>query len=184
LTNLIREGVSQHTTPSFWDQHGWGVLKRLYGTNTLQSQFEVTSCNQSTKHDNSRRDFATTTRAIDPFSSSSELDQYNANVFSSQNSSEWDESQSIAHHDPIEPSFATYPQAAAAIGNHKAPLAPKQELGGSQANSRGQHSSPISGTYALRTPRGKITSIACESCRKRKSKVRCRGFGIVTLNNK
>jgi hypothetical protein len=64
------------------------------------------------------------------------------------------------------------PQAAGASTNHKAPLAPKQGLGGSLANARGQHSSPISGTYALRTPRGKITSIACESCRKRKSKVR------------
>jgi hypothetical protein len=134
-------------------------------------------------HDN-RLDFATTTRAIDPFSSFGELDLKNANVFSSQNSSEWDESQSITHYDPTEPSFAIHPQAAAAIGNHKAPLAPKQGLGGSQANTRGQHSSPISGTYALRTPRGKITSIACESCRKRKSKVCCCTFEIATLNNK
>lgn len=62
------------------------------------------------------------------------------------------------------------PQSAAANAAHKAPLAPKQGLGGALANARGQHSSPISGTYALRTPRGKITSIACESCRKRKSK--------------
>jgi hypothetical protein len=64
------------------------------------------------------------------------------------------------------------PQAASGVANRKAPLAPKQGLGGALANVRGQHQSPISGTYALRTPRGKITSIACESCRKRKSKVR------------
>lgn len=64
------------------------------------------------------------------------------------------------------------PQAPSAAGNHKAPLAPKQGLGGALVNARGQHQSPIAGTYALRTPRGKITSIACESCRKRKSKVR------------
>jgi hypothetical protein len=63
------------------------------------------------------------------------------------------------------------PQSAAANALHKAPLAPKQGLGGGLANARAQHSSPIAGTYALRTPRGKITSIACESCRKRKSKV-------------
>lgn len=62
------------------------------------------------------------------------------------------------------------PQAPSAAGNHKAPLAPKQGLGGALVNARGQHQSPIAGTYALRTPRGKITSIACESCRKRKSK--------------
>ncbi|KAF2644889.1 hypothetical protein P280DRAFT_466152 [Massarina eburnea CBS 473.64] len=60
--------------------------------------------------------------------------------------------------------------AAAAAAGHKAPLAPKQGLAGALANSRNAHQSPISGTYALRTPRGKITSIACESCRKRKSK--------------
>ncbi|OCK86255.1 hypothetical protein K432DRAFT_387931 [Lepidopterella palustris CBS 459.81] len=53
---------------------------------------------------------------------------------------------------------------------HKAPLAPKQGFVGALASTRAQHHSPISGTYALRTPRGKITSIACESCRKRKSK--------------
>jgi len=54
----------------------------------------------------------------------------------------------------------------------KAPLAPKQGLGGPPTSSKtSQLVSPISGTYALRTPRGKITSIACESCRKRKSKV-------------
>lgn len=56
-------------------------------------------------------------------------------------------------------------------GGHKAPLAPKQGFVGSLNNPRNQHQSPVSGTYALRTPRGKITSIACESCRKRKSKV-------------
>ncbi|KAB2099688.1 hypothetical protein AG0111_0g12083 [Alternaria gaisen] len=57
-----------------------------------------------------------------------------------------------------------------ASGLHKAPLAPKQGLGSVLTNARRQDQSPISGTYALRTPRGKITSIACESCRKRKSK--------------
>ncbi|KAF2006937.1 hypothetical protein P154DRAFT_178907 [Amniculicola lignicola CBS 123094] len=54
--------------------------------------------------------------------------------------------------------------------NHKAPLAPKQGLAGGLGGARSQHQSPISGIYALRTPRGKITSIACDSCRKRKSK--------------
>ena len=62
-------------------------------------------------------------------------------------------------------------QPSSANAGHKAPLAPKQGLGGTLASQRAQHQSPISGTYALRTPRGKITSIACESCRKRKSKV-------------
>ncbi|PVI06189.1 hypothetical protein DM02DRAFT_515101 [Periconia macrospinosa] len=59
---------------------------------------------------------------------------------------------------------------AAPTAIHKAPLAPKQGLAGAMANARNVHQSPIAGTYALRTPRGKITSIACESCRKRKSK--------------
>jgi hypothetical protein len=68
------------------------------------------------------------------------------------------------------------PLAASTAALHKAPLAPKQGLGGALANARGQHQSPIAGTYALRTPRGKITSIACESCRKRKSKVRMRSI--------
>ncbi|KAF2444693.1 hypothetical protein P171DRAFT_454501 [Karstenula rhodostoma CBS 690.94] len=61
-------------------------------------------------------------------------------------------------------------QSVAPSANHKAPLAPKQGLAGALGSARNQHQSPISGTYALRTPRGKITSIACESCRKRKSK--------------
>lgn len=90
--------------------------------------------------------------------------------FSSQEPSEWEDGQNQLHLDTSQSTLVIRPQAAGASSLHKAPLAPKQGLGGSLANARGQHSSPISGTYALRTPRGKITSIACESCRKRKSK--------------
>ncbi|KZM22923.1 sequence-specific DNA binding RNA polymerase II transcription factor [Ascochyta rabiei] len=82
----------------------------------------------------------------------------------------WDQSQGQLHLDTTQSTLVIRPQSAAANAAHKAPLAPKQGPGGALANARGQHSSPISGTYALRTPRGKITSIACESCRKRKSK--------------
>jgi hypothetical protein len=85
--------------------------------------------------------------------------------------SEWENPQGQLHLDTSESTLVIRPQVAGASAIHKAPLAPKQGLGGSLGNARGQHSSPISGTYALRTPRGKITSIACESCRKRKSKV-------------
>ncbi|KAJ4994127.1 hypothetical protein SVAN01_00604 [Stagonosporopsis vannaccii] len=87
-----------------------------------------------------------------------------------QNQDNWDQSQGQLHLDTSQSTLVVRPQSAAANAAHKAPLAPKQGLGGALANARGQHSSPISGTYALRTPRGKITSIACESCRKRKSK--------------
>ncbi|KAI8937165.1 hypothetical protein NX059_006377 [Plenodomus lindquistii] len=87
-----------------------------------------------------------------------------------QDSAEWDGSQGPLHLDTAQANLVIRPQAASAAGNHKAPLAPKQGLGGALVNARGQHQSPIAGTYALRTPRGKITSIACESCRKRKSK--------------
>ncbi|KAB2105365.1 hypothetical protein AG0111_0g5657 [Alternaria gaisen] len=87
-----------------------------------------------------------------------------------QEPSEWDESQVPLHLDTNQTNLVIRPLAASAAANHKAPLAPKQGLGGALANARGQHQSPIAGTYALRTPRGKITSIACESCRKRKSK--------------
>ncbi|KAF2844013.1 hypothetical protein T440DRAFT_473727 [Plenodomus tracheiphilus IPT5] len=44
--------------------------------------------------------------------------------------------------------------------NHKIPLFPGQK----------QHASPVVGTYRLRTRRGSITSIACGTCRKRKTK--------------
>jgi hypothetical protein len=74
------------------------------------------------------------------------------------------------HLDTSQATLVIRPQPGSAAALQKAPLAPKQGLGGALANARGQHQSPISGTYALRTPRGKITSIACESCRKRKSK--------------
>ncbi|EUC32669.1 hypothetical protein COCCADRAFT_98128 [Bipolaris zeicola 26-R-13] len=88
-----------------------------------------------------------------------------------QDSSEWDEGQVPLHLDNSQQTnLVIRPPAASAAANHKAPLAPKQGLGGALANARGQQHSPIAGTYALRTPRGKITSIACESCRKRKSK--------------
>ncbi|KAJ4366004.1 hypothetical protein N0V95_000382 [Ascochyta clinopodiicola] len=87
-----------------------------------------------------------------------------------QSQDNWDQSQGQLHLDTTQSTLVIRPQSAAANAAHKAPLAPKQGLGGALANARGQHSSPISGTYALRTPRGKITSIACESCRKRKSK--------------
>ncbi|KAF2133529.1 hypothetical protein P153DRAFT_308473 [Dothidotthia symphoricarpi CBS 119687] len=90
--------------------------------------------------------------------------------FQSQDSPGWDQSQGQLHLDTTQATLVIRPQAANAAAIHKAPLAPKQGLGGSLANARGQHQSPISGVYALRTPRGKITSIACESCRKRKSK--------------
>jgi len=91
-----------------------------------------------------------------------------------QSQDNWDQSQGQLHLDTSQSILVIRPQSAAANAGHRAPLAPKQGLGGALANARGQHSSPISGTYALRTPRGKITSIACESCRKRKSKVRSR----------
>jgi len=87
-----------------------------------------------------------------------------------QSQDNWDQSEGQLHLDTSQSTLVIRPQSAAANAGHKAPLAPKQGLGGALANARGQHSSPISGTYALRTPRGKITSIACESCRKRKSK--------------
>ncbi|KAH7380100.1 hypothetical protein BKA66DRAFT_420273 [Pyrenochaeta sp. MPI-SDFR-AT-0127] len=87
-----------------------------------------------------------------------------------QEPSEWDGSQGPLHIDTSQANLVIRPQPGSAAALHKAPLAPKQGLGGALANARGQHQSPISGTYALRTPRGKITSIACESCRKRKSK--------------
>ncbi|OAL49528.1 hypothetical protein IQ07DRAFT_644682 [Pyrenochaeta sp. DS3sAY3a] len=91
--------------------------------------------------------------------------------FQSQESSEWDGSQGgQLHLDTSPATLVIRPQPGSASALQKAPLAPKQGLGGALANARGQHQSPISGTYALRTPRGKITSIACESCRKRKSK--------------
>ncbi|KAH8732587.1 hypothetical protein GQ44DRAFT_186390 [Phaeosphaeriaceae sp. PMI808] len=90
--------------------------------------------------------------------------------FHSQESSEWEGTQGPLHLDTSQSTLAIRPNVAGGPAGHKAPLAPKQGLGGPLANARGQHSSPISGTYALRTPRGKITSIACESCRKRKSK--------------
>ncbi|KAF1841951.1 uncharacterized protein K460DRAFT_409390 [Cucurbitaria berberidis CBS 394.84] len=90
---------------------------------------------------------------------------------SQEESSEWDGSQGgQLHIDTSQATLVIRPQPGSASALHKAPLAPKQGLGGALANARGQHQSPISGTYALRTPRGKITSIACESCRKRKSK--------------
>ena len=95
-----------------------------------------------------------------------------ADKITSQNSSKWEESHGQLHLDTSHSTLVIRPQTAGASAGQQAPLAPKQGLGGSLANARGQHSSPISGTYALRTPRGKITSIACESCRKRKSKVR------------
>ncbi|KAL5120700.1 hypothetical protein ACEQ8H_001449 [Pleosporales sp. CAS-2024a] len=88
----------------------------------------------------------------------------------SQGSPDWEGSHAQLHLDTSQSTLVLRPQAAGASTAPKAPLAPKQGLGGALANARGQHSSPISGTYALRTPRGKITSIACESCRKRKSK--------------
>lgn len=87
-----------------------------------------------------------------------------------QESSEWDDSHIPLHLDNAQTNLVIRPPVASPAANHKAPLAPKQGLGGALANARGQHQSPIAGTYALRTPRGKITSIACESCRKRKSK--------------
>ncbi|EAT84223.1 hypothetical protein SNOG_07947 [Parastagonospora nodorum SN15] len=93
-----------------------------------------------------------------------------ASFCGSQDPSEWEGSQDQLHLDTSQSTLVIRPQAPGASALHKAPLAPKQGLGGSLANARAQHSSPISGTYALRTPRGKITSIACESCRKRKSK--------------
>ncbi|KAF2016331.1 hypothetical protein BU24DRAFT_422676 [Aaosphaeria arxii CBS 175.79] len=91
--------------------------------------------------------------------------------FHSQEPNSWEGSRASIHLDTsVAASLALRAQPASAIVGHKAPLAPKQGLGGTLASQRAQHQSPISGTYALRTPRGKITSIACESCRKRKSK--------------
>ncbi|KAH7139038.1 hypothetical protein B0J11DRAFT_546597 [Dendryphion nanum] len=95
-----------------------------------------------------------------------------SHAFHSQEHTPWDHSP--LHLDTsVAAALALRPQSSsanAANAAHKAPLAPKQGLVGSLAHARAQHQSPISGTYALRTPRGKITSIACESCRKRKSK--------------
>ncbi|KAF2687415.1 hypothetical protein K458DRAFT_296241 [Lentithecium fluviatile CBS 122367] len=85
-----------------------------------------------------------------------------------QESTSWDQTIASLHLETSPPALRA--QSLNPAANHKAPLAPKQGLGDALANSRSQHQSPISGTYALRTPRGKITSIACESCRKRKSK--------------
>ncbi|KAF2788249.1 hypothetical protein K505DRAFT_342252 [Melanomma pulvis-pyrius CBS 109.77] len=98
-----------------------------------------------------------------------------SHMFHRQESNPWDHSLGPLHLDTSQvPSLTIRPQSSSASASanaaHKAPLAPKQGLAGSLAGSRAQHQSPISGTYALRTPRGKITSIACESCRKRKSK--------------
>ncbi|KAF1959827.1 hypothetical protein CC80DRAFT_514272 [Byssothecium circinans] len=96
-----------------------------------------------------------------------------SNQFHSQDTVPWDQGVAALHLDTSAELGAQSPAtaaAAAAAAGHKAPLAPKQGLAGALANSRNVHQSPISGTYALRTPRGKITSIACESCRKRKSK--------------
>ncbi|CAI6340321.1 unnamed protein product [Periconia digitata] len=94
--------------------------------------------------------------------------------FHSQGSATWDHSVAALHldtsHATLRGQPSTVAAAAAAATAHKAPLAPKQGLAGALASSRNVHQSPIAGTYALRTPRGKITSIACESCRKRKSK--------------
>lgn len=90
--------------------------------------------------------------------------------FQSQEQPDWDANSGPLHLDTNPSTLVIRPQSVSAAQAHKAPLAPKQGLGGALANARGQHQSPISGTYALRTPRGKITSIACESCRKRKSK--------------
>ncbi|KAF2263713.1 hypothetical protein CC78DRAFT_568778 [Lojkania enalia] len=93
-----------------------------------------------------------------------------SHAFNSQEPIAWNHNQSPLHLDTSSVSaLLLRAQPTSAIANHKAPLAPKQGFGGT-ANSRAQHQSPITGTYALRTPRGKITSIACESCRKRKSK--------------
>ncbi|PSN66827.1 hypothetical protein BS50DRAFT_600454 [Corynespora cassiicola Philippines] len=94
-----------------------------------------------------------------------------SHAFHSQEPSPWDHGGGPLHLDTSQvANLVIRPQSSSSNANHKAPLAPKQGLAGSLANSRAQHQSPISGTYALRTPRGKITSIACESCRKRKSK--------------
>ncbi|OCL13217.1 hypothetical protein AOQ84DRAFT_436480 [Glonium stellatum] len=82
----------------------------------------------------------------------------------------WDSQQSPSQFDPSEFSTLVLRPVPSNDLTHKAPLAPKQGPAGPLANSGPQNHSPISGTYALRTPRGKITSIACESCRKRKSK--------------
>ncbi|KAK7178248.1 C6 transcription factor, partial [Paraphaeosphaeria sporulosa] len=64
-------------------------------------------------------------------------------------------------------------QAVAPSANHIAPLAPRKGLPGGPRSASNEHQSPISGTYALSTTRRQITQIACESCRKRKSK--CNG---------
>lgn len=82
----------------------------------------------------------------------------------------WDSQKTPRQADPSEFSALVLRPLPSTDLAHKAPLAPKQGLAGSLGNLGSQNHSPISGTYALRTPRGKITSIACESCRKRKSK--------------
>ncbi|KAJ6276563.1 hypothetical protein J3E71DRAFT_245739 [Bipolaris maydis] len=88
-----------------------------------------------------------------------------------QDLSEWDESQVPLHLDnSAQINLVIRPLAAPAATNHKALLAPKQGLRRAPTNARGRDHSPIAGTYALRRPRGKITLIACESCRKRTSK--------------
>ncbi|KAF2191060.1 hypothetical protein K469DRAFT_735940 [Zopfia rhizophila CBS 207.26] len=92
------------------------------------------------------------------------IDSYVAQ--SQDGSNPWDHNQALH----LDTNLVIRPQSSSSTPTHKTPLAPKQGLAGSLASSRAQHQSPISGTYALRTPRGKITSIACESCRKRKSK--------------
>ncbi|RYO45143.1 hypothetical protein AA0116_g13441 [Alternaria tenuissima] len=82
----------------------------------------------------------------------------------------WDESQVPFHLNTDQKDVVVRPLAAYAAANYEAPLAPKQGLEDAPANARGQRQSPIAGTYGLRTPRGKITLVACEGCRRRKSK--------------
>lgn len=101
----------------------------------------------------------------------------------SQNSSERDTRQGQLCLDPTQATLVIRPRAGSASANRKSPLAPKQGLGGGLVNSRGQHQSPITGTYALGTPRGKIITIACDSCRMRKRKVRRSGKGLEDLTN-
>ncbi|OWY53979.1 bzip transcription factor protein [Alternaria alternata] len=82
----------------------------------------------------------------------------------------WDESQVLFHLNTNQKNVVVRPLAAYAAANHEARLAPKQDLEDAPASARGQRQSPIAGTYGLRTPRGKITLVACAGCRRRKSK--------------